>query len=130
MFYMNLVDMVILIFGLKSLKRSGWVYHDIPKSESVAEHSFGLAFLTLVIDLPKDVDRLKLVKMAILHDVGEAIIGDCVYNQGTFFNQEKYALKNQDEKNAIEHIFSNSSYTELKQLALEFFSTIQKMLKY
>lgn len=126
---MNLIDLVTLIFGLKSLKRSGWVYHDIPEPESVAEHSFGLAFLALVIDLPEAVDRLKLVKMAILHDVGEAIIGDCVYDRGIVFNQEKYVLKNKEEKKAVEQIFSNSNYDELKQLTLEFLEHKSKHAK-
>jgi len=120
MLYMDMIDLITLIFGLKSLKRSHWVYYDVPEPESVAEHSFGLAFLTLVIDLPKEVDRLRLVKMAILHDVGEVIVGDFVYNQGAFFNQEKYLLKNKEEKKAVEDIFSAPSYAEAKQLVIEF----------
>jgi len=46
--------------------------------ESVAEHSWSVALLTLLAapDLPPGIDRLRLVELALVHDLGEAISGD------------------------------------------------------
>lgn len=46
--------------------------------ESVAEHSWSVALLTLLAapDLPDDLDRLRLLELALVHDLGEAISGD------------------------------------------------------
>lgn len=52
--------------------------------QSVSEHSFHVAFLAVLAaeDLKRagaDFDELKLVKMALLHDVEEGMVGDIVY---------------------------------------------------
>lgn len=61
---------------LKRLKRTGWVQREIPDSESVADHSFRAALLAMIIGDARGLDTLKLVKMALLHDVQESKIGD------------------------------------------------------
>ena len=46
--------------------------------ESVAEHSWSVALLALLAapDLPDGLDRLRLLELALVHDLGEAISGD------------------------------------------------------
>jgi putative hydrolase of HD superfamily len=60
---------------LKDTLRSGTTAGGRP--ESTAEHSWRLALMVLLFEPElKDIDLLKLLKLALVHDVGEAISGD------------------------------------------------------
>jgi putative hydrolases of HD superfamily len=60
---------------LKSTHRSAWTSAGQP--ESVAEHTWRLCLMALVLkDAFPGVDFARLVKMCIIHDLGEAIGGD------------------------------------------------------
>jgi putative hydrolases of HD superfamily len=60
---------------LKSTHRSAWTSAGQP--ESVAEHTWRLCLMALVLkDGFPGVDFARLVKMCIIHDLGEAIGGD------------------------------------------------------
>lgn len=60
---------------LKSTLRSG--YTSEGRSESVAEHSWRLCLMALVFaDEFGNIDLLRLIKLCIVHDLGEALSGD------------------------------------------------------
>jgi putative hydrolase of HD superfamily len=60
---------------LKNTMRSAWTSGGRP--ESVAEHTWRLCLMSLVLhDEFPDVDFARLVKICIVHDLGEAIGGD------------------------------------------------------
>ncbi len=88
---------------LKQLFRQGWLRVGIPQErcESVAEHSFGVALLSLFLadsHFP-EVDASKVVRLALLHDVGEAYAGDFTPHDAVS-PEEKY----QRERQAVERI--------------------------
>lgn len=60
---------------LKNVLRTAWTSEG--KQESTAEHSWRLALLAMVIaeEYPQ-LDSLKVIKMALLHDIGEIREGD------------------------------------------------------
>lgn len=60
---------------LKAVVRSGWERKFISKPESVAAHSWSVAFLVLNT-LPIRLNQERALTYAILHDLGESIIGD------------------------------------------------------
>jgi len=65
---------------LKDLYRQGWLQSGVPaeRCESVAAHTFGVALLALwlaPVHFPH-LDLLKVVQMALIHDLGEAFVGD------------------------------------------------------
>lgn len=64
------------ILELKKLLRTGWVERGVPRPESVAAHSFAVALLAAVFAELKGVDVLDAVRMALIHDLPEALIGD------------------------------------------------------
>ena len=84
---MNLVqdslnrDSFLEILGLKEVDRAGWKRSGLTNVESVAGHSWGVAFLALQI-CPPNLDRLRLLEMAICHDVAEVRIGDITPHDG------------------------------------------------
>lgn len=61
--------------GLKTAARSGWT--SAGQQESVAEHTWRLCLMALVLhpSFP-EVDFARLIKICIIHDLGEAIGGD------------------------------------------------------
>jgi putative hydrolase of HD superfamily len=61
--------------GLKTATRSGWT--SLGEQESVAEHSWRLCLMAMALhpNFP-DVDFARLIKICIIHDLGEAIGGD------------------------------------------------------
>ena len=66
------------IDALKRTRRAGWVREGVRDAESVADHSWGVALLALLLPLPVDVDRDRLVALAVIHDLAEARVGDLV----------------------------------------------------
>lgn len=65
------------IAALKLLPRTGWLQRGVAHAESVAEHSFGVALLALVVgDAVPGIDRGRLLAIAVLHDAAEALLGD------------------------------------------------------
>ena len=71
---------------LKQIYRQGWLRRGIAaeRCESVAEHSFAVALLSLLIvdaHLPA-LDRDKIVRMALVHDLGEVYAGDLTPHDG------------------------------------------------
>jgi putative hydrolase of HD superfamily len=60
---------------LKTVTRSGWT--STGKAESVAEHTWRLCLMAMVLyGRSEDIDLAKLLKMCLIHDLGEAIGGD------------------------------------------------------
>ena len=67
---------------LKTVKRAGWVHKQVPDPESVAEHSFMTAVLAYIAADSLEVDRDKLIRMALIHDMAESIVGDITPHDG------------------------------------------------
>src|SRR4051794_3581465 len=61
---------------LKRLKRSGWLRVGLPDPESVADHSYRLAIMALLLGPRLGVDADRLVRLALLHDLAESRVGD------------------------------------------------------
>jgi putative hydrolase of HD superfamily len=65
---------------LKQLYRQGWLRCGLPaeRCESVAEHTFGVAVLALLLTRAyfPELDALKALRMALVHDFGEVYAGD------------------------------------------------------
>lgn len=60
---------------LKTVTRSGWT--STGQAESVAEHTWRLCLMAMVLySRAADLDLAKLLKMCLIHDLGEAIGGD------------------------------------------------------
>lgn len=64
--------------------------------ESIADHMYRMAVLALTMAGSSNVDQARLVKMAIVHDIAEAIVGDitpvCGISEEDKHNQELSAI--------------------------------------
>jgi putative hydrolase of HD superfamily len=64
---------------LKRVRRTGWIDRGVPLSdvESVADHSYLTALIAWITALDNpDLDATRVLKLAIIHDLAEAIVGD------------------------------------------------------
>ncbi len=79
---------------LKRTPRSGWVEVGVREPESVADHTFRTAFLCMVYSDLECLDELKLLRMALMHDLPEAIIGDLTPTRKTarIRTEENYVM--------------------------------------
>lgn len=78
----NAMDFYLLATNLKYKIRSGWDKNhwniNSDRLESVAEHVYGTCILALSLDSQFDLglDINKALKMLVLHEIGEVLIGD------------------------------------------------------
>jgi 5'-deoxynucleotidase YfbR-like HD superfamily hydrolase len=102
----GLIEFAFLIGRLKRTPRTGWTRYPIPNPESVADHSFRLATLAMLLAPQFGVDPVKSANMAILHDLGESIIGDIVTDGGTS-DLPNLNQKLADERTALHELLSS-----------------------
>jgi putative hydrolase of HD superfamily len=94
---------------------------DTNRKESVAEHSWmvGLMAVVLFHEIDTRVDRLKVLKMLIIHDLAEAITGDIPLHEVSTRRENKHAA----ELAAVQEIVSllpDKSGKEIMELWNEF----------
>lgn len=100
-------------YKLKEIERAGWKTKLLlDKPESVAEHTLTMIVIALIFaeynkyTLTK---TMKLIKMTLIHDLGESIIGD--YMPETIDVEKKKQLENI----AISNIISKIPWTSIKK---------------
>uniref|UniRef100_A0A8C6WJX0 5'-deoxynucleotidase HDDC2 n=1 Tax=Neogobius melanostomus TaxID=47308 RepID=A0A8C6WJX0_9GOBI len=71
----NILQFMKLIGQLKRIPRTGWVYRKVREPESVSDHMYRMAMMSLTITDPT-VDRDRCIKLALVHDMAECIVGD------------------------------------------------------
>ncbi len=89
--------------SLKDEPRRGWLLKlGLKNPESVADHSYRLAIMAMVYGDLRGLDTLKMIRLALLHDLPEALTGDV-----TPLETSRYAIKINEEQKAIEEIFQH-----------------------
>lgn len=125
------VDFFEVAGNLKSIKRAGWKRYNIANPESVADHSFRTALMTMVL-ADKKLNVNKSLKMALVHDLGESIVGDVPERKGTDFKsklkKESSALKKLAIFSGSNEIFSLwNEYENNKTKEAKFVQEINKL---
>lgn len=70
-------DFFDTVIKLKSISRKGWEAKlGIDNPESVADHSYSMATMVMVLSDIMGLNTEKIMKMSLLHDLAETIIGD------------------------------------------------------
>ena len=90
------------IANLKTTQRSGWKSKlNLSYSESVAEHTYMMSVMAMVLSDIKNLNTEKIIKMSLLHDWAESKIAD--FMPGEVADEEKTRL----EEKAMVEILSN-----------------------
>ena len=96
-----LSDFFFQIANLKNIRRSGWKTKlQLSHSESVADHTYMMSVMAMVLSDMKNMDTEKIIKMTVLHDWAESKIGDFMPDEITI--EEKHEL----EEKAMSEILS------------------------
>jgi putative hydrolase of HD superfamily len=92
---------------LKRTARTGWVQRGVPNAENVAAHSFGVAYTALMLaeSMDEEVDMGRLLSMALLHDLPEAVTSDIPTPSWRFLPP---GSKAEVEAAALKEIFAKS----------------------
>jgi putative hydrolase of HD superfamily len=77
----RLLDVVFALDPLSELPRTGWLLRGVRPCESLADHSYGVALVAmLLVDALRadgvEVDGERVLRMALVHDAPEARTGD------------------------------------------------------
>ncbi|NJE04988.1 HD family hydrolase [Thermococcus sp. M36] len=99
-----LLDLLIEVGNLKRLPRTGWLLRGVSNPESIADHSFRTALITLFLadelrTRGVDISVERAVKIALIHDLAEARITDVP------LTAQRYLDKGKAEKRAAMETF-------------------------
>ena len=89
----SLIEFFKTSANLKEIKRQGWIEKlSLASPESVADHCFSMAMMSMVISDLENYNSEKILKMTLLHDLAESEIGDFTPEQ--INNEHKKDLEN------------------------------------
>ena len=81
------------VLELKNIPRQGWKEKlGIINLESVADHSYSITVMSMVLSDLEGLNTEKIIRMALLHDLAESVIGDIIPNDIT--KNEKISKEN------------------------------------
>ena len=103
------MDIREILAELKRTIRTGWAIEGIEHPESVADHTWGMTLLLLMafdrleVHGEEALDRERALKMAIVHDLQEAITGDLVVGRSPegMTREEKGRLEGEAERQIL-----------------------------
>lgn len=95
-------DFFYISSELKKIPRKGWMVKvGVERPESVADHSYSVALMTMVLSEKHGLNTERMMKMALIHDLAESVTGD--FMRGEISKEEKLEFEN----NAMREILSN-----------------------
>lgn len=97
-----MLDFLKAVANLKNIQRQGWIDKlSLDNSESVADHSYSMAVMGMLISDLGNYNSEKILKMILLHDLAESKVGDHTPEQ---ISKEK---KNDLENDAFYELIEN-----------------------
>ena len=94
------------VLELKNIPRQGWKNKlDIMDVESVADHIYSATIMSMVLSDLQGLDTEKVIKMALLHDLAESVIGDITPDD--MKSENKINIENNAMKQILENLPSN-----------------------
>ncbi|KAK4404425.1 5'-deoxynucleotidase HDDC2 [Sesamum angolense] len=113
------IDFLTLCHRLKTTKRAGWVRREVQEPESIADHMYRMGLMALIASDIPGVNRDKCVKMAVVHDIAEAIVGDITPSDG-IPKEEKSRREQEALKSMCELLGGGARAKEIHDLWMEY----------
>jgi len=110
----DLVSFFRVVCNLKKIKRSGWIdKSNISSPESVADHSYSMCMMSMVLSEIIDLDTEHIMKMANLHDLAESFVGDNMHDKISY--EEKVLLEDKAMRKIISKLpsFLRGKYLDI-----------------
>lgn len=112
------MDFLKTIGKLKHLKRTGWVKREVKEPETVSGHMYRMAIISFLLDEQDNVDRDRVMKISLVHDMAESIVGDITPQCGVS-DQDKHTR----EVNTMQHfktLLGEKAGGEMMELFMEY----------
>ncbi|KAJ2881334.1 hypothetical protein IWW38_005812 [Coemansia aciculifera] len=114
----SVIDFLRIVSQLKRTKRTGWVNSGIKEPESIADHMHRMGIMAMLID-DASLDQAKCVKMAIVHDLAEALVGDITPFDGVT-KEKKRELERSAMQQIVDTLGGSVQAKEIEALWLEY----------
>ncbi|KAL7748462.1 hypothetical protein RI367_006157 [Sorochytrium milnesiophthora] len=114
----SLLEFLHICENLKTTKRTGWIRSNIPAPESIGDHMHRMGIMAMLIEDPS-VDKNRAIKMAIVHDLAEAIAGDITPYDGVS-KEDKFQLEKDGMDRLCGLVGNDSIANEIRGLWLEY----------
>lgn len=115
----SVIDFLTLCHRLKTTKRKGWVNHGIKGAESIADHMYRMALMALISNDVPGLSRERCIKIALVHDIAEAIVGDITPSDGVP-KAEKSRMEQEALNQMCEVLGGGMRADEIKELWEEY----------
>ncbi|KAB7498181.1 HD domain-containing protein 2 [Armadillidium nasatum] len=113
------LEFMKLVGNLKHLKRTGWVKKGINEPETVSGHMYRMAILSFFFGENEGFDSNKVMRMSLVHDLGESIIGDITPHCGV--SKEEKHCREVEAMNRIKSLVDkNGPGQEMFDLFMEY----------
>ncbi|MDP2973712.1 MAG: HD domain-containing protein, partial [Candidatus Diapherotrites archaeon] len=113
----NIINFFQTAGKLKEVKRQGWLVKGVKDSESVADHSFMLALMAMLFAEEEKLDANKAMRMALVHDLPEALCGDIASRAKEEQQQCSNKEKHEREEKALKEILLNMDSKTKKEIS-------------
>ena len=110
------LEVILQANELKTIPRMGWRVRGVTGGESVADHSYAVALVSMLLAdrLDIEIDVEKVLRIALLHDLPEHMLGDIHAPAARFLGEEE---KEATELRILENLFDGleggESYLDL-----------------
>jgi putative hydrolase of HD superfamily len=100
-----ILDFLNIAANLKTIPRQGWIDKlSIKNPESVADHTYSMAIIGMILSDSQKYNTEKILKMILLHDLAESITGDFTPEQKS---KEKIILEDKTFEKILKHLPEN-----------------------
>ncbi|CAH8612936.1 unnamed protein product [Schistosoma intercalatum] len=116
----NVLRFLLLCGKLKRTVRAGWTRYNINSPESVSDHMYRMALMATVIPTNErgNLNTDRLLKMAIVHDLAECIVGDITPHCGV--SKEEKLSREKDAMKQLCELISEENSAEIMSLWKEY----------
>ncbi|KAM9317347.1 5'-deoxynucleotidase HDDC2 [Gastrophryne carolinensis] len=113
----NLLQFMKLVGQLKRVPRTGWVYRNVEKPESVSDHMYRMAVMAMLTE-DKKLNKDRCIRLALVHDMAECIVGD-IAPADNISKEEKHK-KEKDAMTHLSHLLPDDLKKEVYELWEEY----------
>ncbi|XP_077488301.1 5'-deoxynucleotidase HDDC2 [Amblyomma americanum] len=116
----NALSYFMFIGKLKGIRRTGWVLRGVPDPERISGHMYRMSVMAMMLGNDPDagVNKDKCIRMALVHDMGECIVGDITPTCGV--SKEEKFRRESDAMDSLAKLVDKVSAEEFKSLWEEY----------
>ena len=76
------LEFLLHVGQAKRTFRTGWALLGVEKVESVADHMYRVAVMSLLVPTVSEESKNRCMKLALVHDLAESVVGDLTHVDG------------------------------------------------